>query len=199
MYKKRPLLFTVLLSHLLSGGCQAGELRPITVPATASLTRMPTEAVASQAERWLIAAPPGKPQAIDGTLSPGEWDDAAKDAFSDGSELFLMYSEGYLYLGIRANTPEMIAGNVFVAYDDRVEILHVSAALATAVYRQDADRWLMAKGFKWCCRSTVENAAAQDERSNFLRDEHWVAANSRIGAPNELEYQIEVTGQVLSL
>jgi len=46
-------------------------------------------------------------------------------------------------------------------------------------------------------RGTFDSEAAQAERAAFLQEEHWVAANSRMGTPNELEYQIEVTNESL--
>jgi hypothetical protein len=132
-------------------------------------------------------------------MSPGEWDNARVETFSDGSELFLMYSEGYLYLGIRANTPEMIVGNVFVGRGDEIAILHSSAALGTAIYQKGAGSWHQIQDFVWRCRDTDNSEAAQAEREAFLREEHWVAANAWMGSPNELEYQIELTQEALRL
>ena len=36
-------------------------------------------------------------------------------------------------------------------------------------------------------------------REKFNRTEHWVAANARMGIPNELEYQIGVSGDTMRL
>ena len=118
------------------------------------------------------------PLAIDGTISPSEWDSAGVETFSDGSELFLMYSEGYLYLGIRSNTPEMIAGNIFIDRGDEITIPHSSAALGTAIYEKGTGGWQQTQGFIWCCRRTDNGETAQAERDAFLEEEHWVAANS---------------------
>ena len=162
-------------------------------------TAAPTETPTSLTERATISVPQGKPLAIDGTMSPGEWGSAAIETFSDGSELFLMYSEGYLYLGIRAKTPEMIVGNVFVEHGDEITILHSSAALGTARYQKGMGSWQQTQGFVWRCRNTDNSETAQLERDAFLQEEHWVAANARMGSPNELEFQIEVTNETLRL
>jgi hypothetical protein len=84
----------------------------------------------------------------------------------------------------------MIVGNVFVQQDDEVRILHASAALGTAVFQKGGETWEQAQAFDWRCRSTDDGKAAQAEREAFLRDEGWVSVNSRIGAPNELEFKI---------
>ena len=146
-----------------------------------------------------ITVPPGMQPVIDGTISPGEWDDAERELFADGSELFLMNNGGYLYLGIRANTPDMIVGNIFIERGDEIYILHTSAALGTAVYRKSADGWQQVRNFSWSCRDTSSSDAAVAERTNFLQTEDWVAANALMGTPNELEYQIEIPDGTLRL
>jgi formylglycine-generating enzyme required for sulfatase activity len=142
-----------------------------------------------------IMVPPGKPPAIDGSLSPGEWDQATTETFADGSELLLLQAGGYLYLGIRANMPGMIAGNVFVKHGDQIDILHASAALGTAIYQKGEDSWQQVQDFSWRCRNTGNSESAQSERVEFLQDEGWLAANGRMGTPNELEYQIKIQDQ----
>ena len=103
-----------------------------------------------------------------------------------------MHAGGYLYLGIRASTPGMIAGNVFINRGDEIAILHASAALGTALYQQGEGGWHQIQDFAWRCRSTGQGDAAQAERDAFLQQEGWVAANSRMGTPEELEYRIEI-------
>ncbi|MEA3334743.1 MAG: serine hydrolase domain-containing protein [Chloroflexota bacterium] len=142
-----------------------------------------------------IVIPSGTPPTIDGTLSPGEWDKALVETFSDGSELLLMYADDYLYLGVRSNTPEMIGANVYIEDNGQIMILHTSAALGTAIYQQGADSWQQTQDFDWQCRNTGNGAVAQAGHSAYLQENHWLAANSRVGAPNELEYQIEVTDE----
>lgn len=53
--------------------------------------------------------------------------------------------------------------------------------------------------FHWQCRATDNSEASQTERSAFLEQEGWLAANSRRGTPNELEYQIKITAENLPL
>jgi len=102
-------------------------------------------------------------------------------------------------LAIRANTTEMIVGNIFINRSDEIVILHASAALGTAIYKKGANDWQKIQGFTWHCRDTGNSDAAQVERSAFLQQEHWLTANSRMGSPEELEYQIELTGEILRL
>jgi len=146
-----------------------------------------------------VNVPHGSPVFLDGTISPGEWDDAVVESFADGSELLLMYADDYLYLGIRAKSPEMIAGNVFIQRGDEISIMHSSAALGTAIFQRGNDIWQQTQDFIWQCRSTSQSDTAQAERDAFLQQEGWVALNSYMGTPNELEYQIEISEQTIHM
>jgi hypothetical protein len=199
MFTRIVFIVLVLLILILSIGCQEDTSSSISVAPDAPPSALPTEAPTSLTEQPTIYVPQGTPLVIDGTLSPGEWDRAVVETFSEGSELLLMYSEGYLYMGIRAKTTEMIVGNVFIDRGDEIAILHSSAALGTALYEKGMGGWQQTQGFVWRCRKMDNSVAAQAERDIFLQDEHWVAANSRMGSPNELEYQIEMTDETLRL
>lgn len=185
-------------------------LRPIStsIPPTETLlsqtetaTAIPatTKKADSNAAQLVVVVPPGTSPVIDGTISPGEWEGAAVETFFDGSEILLLRSENYLYLAIRANTTDMVVGNVFINQGDEVAILHVSAALGTAVYHQETDTWQQTRGFEWCCRDSSDSSSAQAEREAFRQQENWMSVNSRVGTPNELEYQIEVESDHLRL
>ncbi|MCP4425932.1 MAG: hypothetical protein GY803_15675 [Chloroflexi bacterium] len=137
---------------------------------------------------------PANPPIIDGILSLNEWETAETAALSDGGELFMMQDDNYLYLGMRSATEEMIGANVFIADGDQVRILHTSAALGTAVYQQNSAVWQQTQNFDWQCRNTGDGAAAQAQRAAYLQENGWLAANSRMGTPNELECQIVLNG-----
>ena len=139
-----------------------------------------------------LFVPQGDAPILDGTLSAGEWDDAVSKSFTDGSELYLMHDDENLYLGIRANPSNMIVGNIFIDRGGEVAILHSSAALGTAIYTQSEEGWERTQRFVWRCRSTGDSASARAERDVFLAEDGWLANNSYMGNPNELEYQIAV-------
>jgi len=131
---------------------------------------------------------------LDGTLSAGEWDTAQVERFADGSELLLMRMDGALYLGVRAAGEDMIAANIFLDLNGEVRILHISAALGTAVYVEGENGWTLTRDFEWCCRETFESDAAQAARDALLAGEGWTSVNSRVGAPDELEVRIDIPG-----
>jgi len=136
---------------------------------------------------------------IDGRIQPGEWDDARIDFFEDGSELFLLNKDGYLYLAIRAGFDEMIAGNVFLHNGDQIYIMHTSAALGTALYQEEVDTWTKVKDFEWCCRSKMDSETARANREIFFVQEGWLGINSFNGNENELEYKVRLTGSEVYL
>jgi hypothetical protein len=168
----RCKLLTLTIIFILLTACGGGEM----------VTAVPPTPVPSPT--------PANPPTIDGILSPNEWENAETASLSDGSELLLLQVGDYLYLGIRSVTEEMIGANVFIAEGQQVRILHTSAALGTAVYQQYGDIWQQTQDFNWQCRKTGDSAAAQAERAAYLQENGWLAANSRMGTPNELEYQV---------
>lgn len=142
-----------------------------------------------------VSVPIGNAPTIDGTLSPGEWDDATVETFTDGSQLLLLQSGDSIYVGIKAIESKMIAGNIFISSGNEINILHTSAALGTAIYRPGMEGWRQTQDFTWRCRNTGSSQTAQAERAEFLEDEGWLAANGLMGTPNELEYQIKIPDQ----
>jgi hypothetical protein len=182
----RWLAALLLLS--LAAACAA----PAATTAPAAPSPTPTPA-------FDFRVPPGEPPTIDGTLSAGEWDGARVETFSDGSELFLLYSGGYLYLGVRGSKPELVAGNIYLDHGGEIAILHASAALGTAIYARQGESWNRTQDFNWRCRATDDGPAAVAEREAFFEEERWVAANSYMGTPNELEYKIEVATPTVRL
>jgi len=71
-----------------------------------------------------IDVPAGSTPIIDGVISAGEWKDSWMGSFVDSSRIFLKTADGYLYLGIQADTEDMIAGNVFINREDEIFIFH---------------------------------------------------------------------------
>jgi hypothetical protein len=142
-----------------------------------------------------VRVPIGIAPTINGTLSPGEWDNASVETFDDGSQLRLLQAGDYIYIGIRAHESGLIAGNIFISHGYKIAILHSSAALGTAIYQLSVDGWQQTQDFSWRCRNTGDSEAAQAERAEFLQDEGWLAANELMGTANELEYQIKIPDQ----
>lgn len=150
-------------------------------------------------EQIVIEVPLGDSPVIDGVIEPDEWTNALIKTFSDNSELLVLSDSEYLYLGIREQTGEMIAVNIFINQGKEISILHSSAALGTAAYLQQDNSWKKTRDFEWCCRQTNSSNQAIKDLEDQLETEYWVASNSRRGAPNEVEYQIKITADELNI
>jgi hypothetical protein len=199
------LVTTTCIFYFLSG---CGSIAPVVrTPTISSLPRQESDIPPTpegtnngdEMENSSVIVPLRNSPIIDGILSPGEWDDAAIEAFADGSQLLFMQTGDYLYLGVRANESGMIAGNVFIRRGDEITILHSSAALGTASYQKNENGWQQIRDFTWRCRYTGNSESAQIERAKFLQEEGWLAANGLMGTPNELEYQIKIPDQSFRL
>ena len=136
-------------------------------------------------EKMIIDEPP----VIDGVLDDGEWENAIQTQLSDGSEVFWLYSDGYLYVGI--NSEKIGAVNLaLIREDNRVWILHSSAALGSAIYEERTEDWELTQDFSWCCRST----SVFTEREQLFQEEGWQANIGYQGTEGQVEYQVAVEG-----
>jgi len=198
MVKRLSIIVGIFLISLQS--CvpyQMGEVTEVKFPTkTPAIVINPTETESCDS---CIEVPEGEIPKIDGVMSKTEWGDAWTGIFSDNSRIFLKINDGYLYLGIQAATKDMIVGNVFINHNDEIKILHSSAALGTAIYKKEGTSWKQDQPFSWRCRETGESESAIKEREDFLITDGWVAANARMGTPNELEYKILVTEETFRI
>jgi len=144
-----------------------------------------------------IVVPAGTEAIIDGVLSADEWEPAIQIDLDDESQLFLMHTGGYLYLGMRGK-PEPVT-NICLDQTEQVSILHSSAAIGTAVYQPGDGAWELVRDFEWCCRETTDSPRAQEALSTHLQEEGWVANNGRVGVPEEVEFQIAMPDNSLRL
>ena len=170
----RTLTFGIILIVLVSGCGQAVTfITPTALPSA-----------------FTISVPSGNPPKLDGTILPGEWDTAWSEKFSDGSELLLMESGEYLYLAIRANISDILISSVFVDRGDGIKILHSSGGFGTAVYERVETGWQPTRNFSFTERNTSNSEAAQQQRMQFLEEEGWLASLSKMGRPEEMEFQL---------
>ena len=207
-----PLLVTLLIGV---AGCAGPNVEQVPPPAAntqipsntptpepfPTSTPLPTDPPAHSIEipQMQVAVPLGSAVELDGVISPGEWDQAAVYLYKDGSELLLMHADGYFYLAIRSADPRMIVGNIYLQRGEEVSILHSSAALGTAKFSWQEGTWVRVQNFTWRCRDIGFSDSAQAARAEFLLQDGWLAATSRMGTPNELEYQINLSENISAM
>jgi hypothetical protein len=152
-------------------------------------------------QRIEIEVPRGTLPSIDGTMSPGEWDNAVQLPMESTGTLFLMADDLYLYVAIHAGYQPVT--NVYVVLDGLVNVLHASAALGSAIYDLVDDQWIQTDSYlPYACRSTrssEESSYALWERTTFFENEGWFASNVYMGTPSDVEYQIPWRAPMLPL
>ena len=136
---------------------------------------------------------------LDGRLEVDEWADAIGLPLAERCTLFVKHADGFLFVAIRAQTGSQIVGNVYVARDGEVRILHASHALGTASYVPADDIWSLDRPFAWACRALDFTASSLAERSTFLEEAGWLATVVRLGLPHHMEYQIAVDGETMQM
>jgi hypothetical protein len=128
---------------------------------------------------------------LDGRVDEAEWKAASSQPLEGGGTVQLMFRDNLLYLGIRG--PAEGVAHVCVGSADEVRILHVSAAVGSAVFRRAGDAWTLQTPFAWNLRDTALTGAAADARNAYLQKEGWVGTVSRMGRNTDREVIIDRT------
>lgn len=125
---------------------------------------------------------------IDGTLSDEEWKDAKKIELTGGGEAFYKFAGDELFLGVRGIGEGWIT--VYATDGKDVYALHASAALGTAIYKNETGNWKNTQGFKYEARDTSMSAEAVKMREDFYNANGWAANVNGMGVANEREFKI---------
>jgi hypothetical protein len=134
---------------------------------------------------------PSKDVTLDGRVDEAEWKAASTQPMEGGGTVQLMVRDNVLYLGIRG--PAEGTAHVCVGSGDEVRILHVSAAVGSAVFRKAGDAWKLQSPFSWSLRETALTGAPADARMAYLQKEGWVGTVSRMGRNTDREVIIDRT------
>lgn len=125
---------------------------------------------------------------IDGTLSESEWKDAKQIELTGGGEAFYKFVGDELFVGVRGAGDGWIT--VYSTDGNDVYALHASAALGTAVYKNENGNWQNTQKFKYEARDASMSAEAVKMREEFYKTNGWTANVGRMGRPNEREFKI---------
>ena len=123
--------------------------------------------------------PRGTAPDVNGKLSDGKLDEARVVPLSDGGQLYLMHTDGYLFLGIRGGEDEGI-GSVCYYEDDEVSILHASAGYTIAHYRKGEEDWQLRTMIIGTYTMQLPESLWQDQH---LEDYGWTACIFDDGNP----------------
>lgn len=141
-------------------------------------------------EFQVIEVPLGSRPELDGTLLPGEWDQAIQIDMSNGGEAYFLHDGENLYVGISADS--LGFGHLCWQREDQIWILHSSASLGSAGYQADGPIWRPSWDYEWCCPSLL----SREESQALFEREGWTATIGYLGDPGQMEYQIAWDGQV---
>jgi hypothetical protein len=126
---------------------------------------------------------------LDGRVDEAEWKAASTQQLEGGGTVQLMMRDNLLFLGIRGPADGM--AHVCAGSGDEVRILHLSAAVGSAVYRRTGESWKLHTPFSWSLRDTALTGAAADARTAYLQKEGWVGTVSRMGRGTDREIIID--------
>lgn len=119
---------------------------------------------------------------LDGVIAEGEWSGAARHALTGGGDVLLMMRNGTLYVAVRGAKRGL--ASLCIGDERRVAILHSSAALGTAAYARDGERWSRRADFDYELRDSPRTGApSEDAKARHMLQWSWLANPSHTGAP----------------
>jgi formylglycine-generating enzyme required for sulfatase activity len=132
----------------------------------------------------------GRTVTTDGKIDDNEWLLAASFDLKGGGKVFFRYDGEYLYVGVRGNGNGW--SHLYLGGDDRILVLHASAALGKTTYRLDKDqKWQPSNPFSWDMRDRTVTPETLKKMDDYLLKNFWVANNNNMGNENEIEFKVK--------
>ncbi len=131
---------------------------------------------------------------IDGSISWLEDPDKKMEEVARGENYLIKEYEDLYYIGIRTNT--VTIGNIYYLDDDKVVVMHASAALGAIGFLKSADgQWAPeAPKFVWTHRDPAY--ISEDDQTDYIpfedyyRTFDWVANTITAGSSREMEFVV---------
>ena len=138
-------------------------------------------------------APSSAATTIDGRIEDAEWKDAAGFDLAGGGRVLFKTDGEHLYVAVRGTKPGWTHLYLSETKDERIEVLHASAALGKVVYQKDkADLWQPLNEFSWDLRDRVLTDEVRRKQADYAAKNRWVASNNNMGNRAEVEFRINL-------
>lgn len=146
------------------------------------------------AEQTAVTIPRSStPVVIDGKVDVAEWANAVRGASAPGGlQVRLQHDGSALYIAVEA--PADGFTSLCLGTNDRVQVLHASAALGAVDYRRTGGPWAPDQAlFVYGMRDPSMTEAAIAQRHAYFTEHGWVASTARMGGNRVQEFKIDMT------
>ncbi|MBX7173349.1 MAG: hypothetical protein K1X72_20440 [Pyrinomonadaceae bacterium] len=127
---------------------------------------------------------------IDGKIEEIEWQNAKSFDLKGGGKVFFKYDGQFLFVGVRGVAKGW--SHLYLNQDEKVLILHASAALGMTSYSQNESKlWQPANPFSWDLRDRTITAETSKKMADYLAKNYWVANNNNMSNSSEIEFQLK--------
>jgi hypothetical protein len=123
---------------------------------------------------------------LDGKLA----EDEVAPVLARSAEIKLSARREGPYLRVNVVSEPIFVASLCIATENRVLVLHASAALGAVTYTFDGEVWSTTEKFDWAVRDTTQSKEARAERAQHLASHGWVATTARTGEPGVTEFLI---------
>jgi hypothetical protein len=140
-----------------------------------------------------LTVPRSAAPVIDGRADVAEWSAALRQGSSpSGLQVRLQHDGSALYIAVES--PADGFASLCLGTNDRVQILHASAALGAVDYRRTGGPWAADQNsFVYAMRDPSLTDVAIAQRQAYYAANGWVASTARMGGNRVQEFKIDMT------
>lgn len=140
-----------------------------------------------------LTVPRAAAPVIDGRADVAEWSAARREGSSpSGLQVRLLHDGSALYIAVES--PADGFTSLCLGTNDRVQILHASAALGAVDYRRTGGPWAPDQAsFVYGMRDPSLTDVAIAQRQAYYSANGWVASTARMGGNRVQEFKIDMT------
>lgn len=122
-------------------------------------------------------------------MNRGIWNSKTHFNLNDGSEIFLLHDNGYLYVGFRGTYEPW--SHFYINKGNDVYVLHPTLAMGRVVYHKDIyGAWEPDRKFNWKLRHPEQTREGKINRENFFDEEGWITFTSKANNEKQLVFKI---------
>lgn len=100
----------------------------------------------------------------------------------------IFFSKKDNLLRISIDSEKIYVANICIAYKNRIDVFHASAALGKVSYQKNKDLWITEEEFDWELRESTVTEETIELRKKYFLANNWVATTMSMGEEGETEF-----------
>ncbi len=127
---------------------------------------------------------------LDGKIDDAEKRQSQTILKNKGSNLSFLQDGSFMKINV--SSEPLYVASLCLATENKVYILHASAALGMMSYALEGGKWSAGQEFSWAMRDTAMSAEVVSQRSTYLDQNMWAATTMSMGTRGQIEFVVNL-------